>query len=280
MNAPSVPSRQTTTAQQRRQGTNARLQEVTRRSERAQARTRLVSDAKTFSVKAFLSLLAAAAVAIGVFFAWKAAVDPRWTGLAAMEVRGAQRHDPREVAETSGLAFQTSLVHLDLASARARLLADPWILEARVVRHWPRRVRLEIRERVPVAELSPDRWIAADGTVLPSRGEAVLPHLSSRGFPGGRIPSAVAAPVLASLGAMESRPVPNFTRVAVLRDGSMELARGTGSPRLLVRPEDWKRALARWGALQRELGDRAALFSEIDLRHGSCAALRRAEGGA
>lgn len=280
MNGPSVLNRQTTAAQMRRQGTNARMLEATRQSERAEARTRLVSEAKTFSVKALLSLLGAAAVAGGLFFAWKAAVDPRWTGLSAMEVGGARRHDPREIARISGLDFGTSLARLDLPAARARLLADPWIAEARAARRWPRRVRLEIVERVPVAELGPGRWIAADGTVLPGRGEAVLPRLSSRGFPGGRIPAASAAPALRALGAMESLHLADFVHACVLRDGSLELARGAGSPRLLVRPEDWKRALARWAALRRELGDRAALFSEIDLRHGSCAALRRAEGGA
>jgi hypothetical protein len=264
----------------RRQGTNARLQEVTRQSQRAEARTRLVSEAKTFSVKAVLSILATAAVATGIFFAWKAAVDPRWTGLSAMEIHGAHRHDPREVARTSGLDFGTSLAHLDLPAARAKLLADPWILDARLMRRWPRRVRLEIVERLPVAELSPDRWIAADGTVLPKRGDAILPHISSRGFPGGAIPAAAAAPALLALGQMESAHVTEFVLATVLRDGSVELAQRQGSPRLLVRPNDWKRALARWGALERELGNRAALFSEIDLRHGSCAALRRAEGGA
>ena len=280
MIGPSVLSGQSTTAQTRRQGTNARMQEVTRQSQRAQDRTRLISDAKSFSVKAVLAILSVAVLATGSFFAWKAALDPRWTGLSAMEVRGAHRHDPREIARTSGLVFGTSLAQLDLPAARARLLADPWILDARVVRRWPRRVRLEIVERAPVAELAPRLWIAADGTILSRRGDMVLPHLSSRGFPAGRIPAAVAAPVLAALGAMESQHRTEFAQACVLRDGSMELSRGSGSPRLLVRPEDWKRALARWGSLQRELGDRAALFSEIDLRHGSCAALRRAEGGA
>jgi hypothetical protein len=280
VNLSSTLNRQATTTQIRRQGTNARMQEVTRQSERAQARTRLVSEAKTISVKLIVSLLAVAAAATGLFFAWKAVVDPRWTGLAAFEIRGAHRRAPLEVARISGMEFGKSLAHLDIDAARTRLLADPWILEARVVRSWPRRVRLEIRERTPVAELSADRWIAADGTILPRRGTADLPHLSSHGFPGGRIPASLAGPALVAMGAMESQALTNFVQVSVLRDGSMELATGSGSPRLLVRPDDWKRALARWGALQRELGDRAALFSEIDLRHGSCAALRRAEGGA
>jgi len=263
-----------------RQGTNARIQEVTRQSRRSDARSRFAAKAKTNSVKVLLAMLAAAACVAAMSFAWKLAVDPRWTGLSAIEVRGAHREDPGEVARSSGLAWGTSLAREDLSKVRGRLLADPWILDAKAERRWPHRVRLEIRERIPVAELGTGRWISADGTVLPRRGDAILPHLVSRGVPGGRLSPALSGPALAAMGRMEAAGWTDFAQTCVFRDGSVELDRGAGSPRLLLRPEDWKRALARWVALRRELGDRAALFSEIDLRHGSCVALRRAEGGA
>jgi hypothetical protein len=263
-----------------RQGTNARIQEVTRRSQRSVARSQLVSKAKSNSIKVLVSLVVVAAVVAGAAFLWKVATDPRWTGLDAIEVRGAHRVEPAEVAKNSGLVWGTSLAREDLDKARVRLLADPWILDAKTHRRWPRRIRLEILERIPVAELGTGRWIAADGTVLPRRGDAVLPHLVSTGVPGGRLSPALFAPALAAVGSMEAAGWTDFGQACVLRDGSVELDGKAGTPRLLIRPEDWKRALARWVALRQELGDRAALFSEIDLRHGSCVALRRAEGGA
>jgi hypothetical protein len=263
-----------------RQGTNARIQEVTRQSQRSVARSRFAAKAKTNSVKVLASLLVVAAVVAGAAFLWKVATDPRWTGLSAIEVRGVHREDPGNVAASSGLAWGTSLARQDLSKDRGRLLVDPWILDVKASRRWPHRVRLEIRERTPVADLGAGRWIAADGTVLPRRGDAVLPHLISGDVPGGRLPPALLAPALVAMGRMQAAGWTDFAQASVFRDGSVELDRGAGSPRLLVRPEDWKRALARWVALRRELGDRAALFSEIDLRHGSCVALRRAEGGA
>jgi cell division protein FtsQ len=263
-----------------RQGTNARIQEVTRQSNRSVARSRFAAKAKSNFVKAFVSILVAAAGVAAISVAWKLATDPRWTGLAAVEVRGAHREDPGGVAVSSGLVWGTSLARQDLSKARDRLLADPWILDAKAHRRWPHGVRLEIRERIPVADLGTGRWIAADGTVLPRRGDAVLPHLLSGDVSGGRLSPALLAPALVAIGRMEAEGWTDFAQAWVFRDGSIELDGGAGSPRLLVRPEDWKRALARWVALRRELGDRAALFSEIDLRHGSCVALRRAEGGA
>jgi len=280
MMGPSVLHRSPSGTLTPRQGTNARIHEVTRRSERSVARSRLAAKAKTNSVKVLVFLLVAALAVSATIFLWKVATDPRWTGLSAIEVRGAHREDPRDVAKTADLPWGTSLAREDLSKARSRLLADPWILDARAHRRWPHRVRFDIRERLPVADLGSGRWIAADGTVLPRRQDAVLPRLVSRGVPGGRLSRRLLVPAVGAVGAMEAAGWTDFVQACVLRDGSIELAGEAGSPRILLRPEDWKRSLARWVALRRELGDRAALFSEIDLRHGSCAALRRAEGGA
>ena len=68
-------------------------------------------------------------------------------------------------------------------------------------------------------------------------------------------------------------------QVALVSDGSMEIRIAGTAPRVLVASEDWKRSLARVDALRAELGGEMSLFSTIDLRHGTCAALRRADGG-
>jgi len=70
-----------------------------------------------------------------------------------------------------------------------------------------------------------------------------------------------------------------FDQARMLAEGGLELSGEAGVPRILVRPEGWNRAMARWAALRTELGVNVSLFSEIDLRHGSCAGLRRVEGG-
>jgi cell division protein FtsQ len=56
---------------------------------------------------------------------------------------------------------------------------DPWILSARISRVLPSVIAITIEERVPVAILTPGRWLAAaDGTVLaPAEGAGGLPEV-------------------------------------------------------------------------------------------------------
>jgi hypothetical protein len=267
-----------TSTQVRRQGVNARIQEQTRHEQRTQARERMVAGAKSASLKAGIALAIGAVLAVSAVFAWKAASDPRWTGLRAIEIRGAA-HLGAQVATESGLRFGDGLSGIDLDAARVRLLADPWIREVRVSRRWPHRVLVRVVERTPVAEVSAERWIAADGTILPRRGEAELPRFLAKGFPGGRVPRSLACGALQAVGSMDAAGMTEFDQIAVLRDGALELSGRNGGPMVLVAPADWRKGLARWGALKEELGTKMALFREIDLRHGACASLRRAEGG-
>ena len=269
----------TTSAQVTRQGVNARILEATRLERRAQARSRMVQGAKSVSLRLGLGILAVAASALAVGYVWRTASDPRWSGLRAVEVRGAPRQDPGRLVRESGLVFGTGLAQLDLRAVEGRLLSDPWIARVEAKRRWPHRVVIEIREREPVAQVSAERWIASDGTVVPRRGNASLPRFSAKGFPRGRVPRSLALPALDAVGGMSAAGVTEFDQVSVLRDGGLELRGGEGGPSVLVSPSDWRKGLARWGALRVELGARSAQFSEIDLRHGPCAALRRLEGG-
>lgn len=269
----------TTTTQSRRQGTNARIEEATRQVRREQTRSKLIGNAKTATIRATIGIALASLAATAIGLGWKVATDPRWTGLRAIEIRGMHRHSPQEIAALSGLVFGKDLVHMDVAKATNALLSDPWIRDVSVSRLWPHRVSIQVSERIPVAALDSRRWISVDGKILVRRGDADLPRLSSRGFPAGLVPARSLSAVLSSLERMSSDGVSAPAQATVLRDGSMALDMGTGGPLLLLRPEDGRRALARWLVLRRELGERTSLFSEIDLRHGSCAALRRAEGG-
>jgi cell division protein FtsQ len=69
----------------------------------------------------------------------------------------------------AGITENSSLLFLDAARTRERLLANPWIVEATVLKLYPGRLRIEIKERQAFAlwqtggKLS---LIAADGTVL------------------------------------------------------------------------------------------------------------------
>lgn len=90
----------------------------------------------------------------------------RITGIALDGEREVARD---EILMLAGITDRSSLLFLDAARARTRLLANPWIAEATVLKLYPDRLRIEIKERKPFALWQKDgrvALIAADGTVL------------------------------------------------------------------------------------------------------------------
>lgn len=92
-------------------------------------------------------------------------------GFQISEVALAGEHevDRGEILALVGVTDRSSLLFLDAARARARLLTNPWIAEATILKLYPDRLRIEIRERLPFALWQKDghvALIAADGIVL------------------------------------------------------------------------------------------------------------------
>jgi len=90
-------------------------------------------------------------------------------GIAEIALTGTHDLNREEVLTTAGITGRTSLLLLDAADARARLLTNPWIADAAVLKLYPGRLRIEITERRPFALWQVDgqvSLVAADGTVL------------------------------------------------------------------------------------------------------------------
>jgi len=92
-------------------------------------------------------------------------------GFRIEEASVAGRHQlaHADVLALAGVTKTTSLLFLDVDTARARLKASPWIAEASVRKLYPGRLIIEIEERVPYALWQMDgrlSVISADGTVL------------------------------------------------------------------------------------------------------------------
>src|SRR5882724_2538408 len=74
-----------------------------------------------------------------------------------------------EVLTIAGITGRTSLLFLDAADARTRLLANPWIAEANVLKLYPSRLHVTVTEREAFALWQKDgkvSVIAGDGTIV------------------------------------------------------------------------------------------------------------------
>ncbi|MGH6725839.1 MAG: cell division protein FtsQ/DivIB [Pseudolabrys sp.] len=92
-------------------------------------------------------------------------------GFRISEVALAGEHEVsrEDILSLAGVTGRSSLLFLDAGQMRARLLTNPWIAQAAVLKLYPGRLRIEIKERKAFALWQKDGrlfLIAADGTVL------------------------------------------------------------------------------------------------------------------
>jgi cell division protein FtsQ len=108
-------------------------------------------------------------------------------GISEIALAGQHEVGRDNILSLAGVTSRSSLLFLDAARTRARLLSDPWIADATVLKLYPGRLRIGITERKPYALWQKDgaiSLIAADGTVLePNAPERFLslPLLVGRG---------------------------------------------------------------------------------------------------
>jgi cell division protein FtsQ len=90
-------------------------------------------------------------------------------GITEVALSGQQEVGRDDILAAAGVTDRSSLLLLDAAKMRAGLLANPWISEATVLKLYPSRLRIEIKERAPFAlwqKAGVVSLISADGTVL------------------------------------------------------------------------------------------------------------------
>jgi len=110
-------------------------------------------------------------------------------GFRISEVALAGEHEigRDQILQLAGITERSSLLFLDAARTRARLLTNPWIADATVLKLYPDRLRIEIKERQPFALWQKDGrvgLISADGTVLEATAPprfATLPLIVGKG---------------------------------------------------------------------------------------------------
>ena len=88
-----------------------------------------------------------------------------------------QHHVTREeILTTAGVTGRTSLMFLDATAARARLLGNPWIAEATVLKLYPGRLHIAVTERDAFALWQKSGKVA----VIADDGTVVEPYVSKR----------------------------------------------------------------------------------------------------
>jgi cell division protein FtsQ len=118
------------------------------------------------ALRTLVGVVFVAAAASGV--AWSArrhVMSSRRFAVTDIDVVGSERRTREAVIGESGLALGVNVFTLDLDTARARLLADPWISEATLARRLPGTLLVSVTERKAAALVAlGDTYLAsADG---------------------------------------------------------------------------------------------------------------------
>jgi cell division protein FtsQ len=107
--------------------------------------------------------------------------------IKGVALTGNKHLNREEILARAGVTGNTALLFFDVANARARLLADPWISDATIQKLYPDRLQITLTEREAFALWQKDgrvSVIGADGTVLEpfvSRPYIPLPLVVGRG---------------------------------------------------------------------------------------------------
>lgn len=101
---------------------------------------------------------------------WRdAAANAAGFRITAIALSGNRHLSREDILTTAGITGHSSLLFLDVAEARARLKANPWIAEATVLKLYPGRLHIAVTERAAFALWQRDgkvTVIAEDGTVI------------------------------------------------------------------------------------------------------------------
>lgn len=133
---------------------------------RPSKRTRIRRTKRGGLARAILVLEVLGAALVGLLGLWTGysrAMASERLKVERLEVRGSHFLSEGEVRELLGPAVGENLLGLNIEELKQRLRASSWVADATVSRSLPDTLRVEIRERVPVALAEADRLYLMDG---------------------------------------------------------------------------------------------------------------------
>ena len=133
---------------------------------RRRVQTRVRLRRRGWSARLLVLLQAVAILVLMVVAVWmtyQSVLHSEHLQVDRVEVRGSHFLSEGEVRELLGPAVGENILTLDIEALKARLRSSPWVADATVIRTLPNVVRVEIRERVPLALAEVDRLYLMDG---------------------------------------------------------------------------------------------------------------------
>jgi hypothetical protein len=242
---------------------------------RPRGRTRLRPRRRGLSHTLVLTLQATAVALLavaGAWMGWQQVFASALLRVSRLEVSGSRFLSEGEVRELLGPAVGENILGLDIEELSERLRASPWVEGALVTRALPDTLRVEIRERVPLALAELDRLYLMDGDgglidlYGPRTGGFDLPIV--RGLLGAdegsrRERARRAGGLLFDLAELGGE----VSEVQVLDSGDLRVVlRGPGEVLLFGDPP-YRERLVGFLGLRRELVERVPDAEHFDLRY-------------
>jgi len=241
---------------------------------RPRVRTRVRPRRRGRSARLVLALQAIAVLilmAAGTWTAYRRIASSERLRVHRLEVSGTHFLSEGEVRELLGPAVGEHILTLDIEALGARLRSSPWVEDATVTRALPDVLRVQVRERIPLALAEVDRLYLMDseGDLVdiygPKTGVFDLPIV--RGLRGieeaqRRDRARRAGLLLADLGELAQE----ISEVFVEPGGDLRVVlRGPGEV-LLFRAPPYRQRFLTFLSLRRELSERAGGAEHFDLR--------------
>lgn len=236
-------------------------------AERAEAMKSIVSRAGSLFVRAGAVAAVLAVLFYGGRHAWTWATHSPAFALRSITVTGTHRADGADLTRLAGLAEGENLFELDVGAATRAIEGHPWVRTARVTRHFPHGVSVEVEEHEPSALVSLGELYLVDKQGEPFKkltaGDRLdLPLLTGLGREDYvKQPEATEALLREALEAASG-----FERLSEIHLGQGELTVFTATgTEVRFGAEVSKEKLARWARVRAELKRRGLLAEVIHL---------------
>ena len=242
----------------------------------ARARERFPRLARLLKVLGVLLVLAGTGA--GLWEGYRALLRLPYFRVAEIQVEGNLQVATQDIIVSLSLVPETSILEVDLPALTGRVLENPWIREASVLRRLPLSLTIRVVERMPEAVFIADRryLLSADGVILAELGGDELPTLPTlRAATARRV--AIGERILTSemvqgLSVWRQFQLANALQaekaheIAMAGDGTYVVNLGQRMPAIRLRAQDMEGQLGRLGAALSASGQALERFGDVDLR--------------